>query len=238
MCFEREIYFKIFIITRFLLLNSSEGDFIREFGKEQLKGPCSICLSEEFIFVSSTSSSVISKFTKTGEFVKCTSLEGENAIQLKNPRGLCVHNEFVYICNNGHNRIEVLKLDLTFVQIFGGDKLKYPEGLKLFKNQIFVLVQLNSTIHTFNTEHNYLRSIHFTGLQSQISQALFFTIDNEGNFIVSDYEVGCLKVFNPSGECVETLGEGFLILPRGVAMDNQQRIVVINQLNYNCYQIY
>ena len=217
---------------------SSEGDCIAEFGAELLNGPCGICLTGEFIFVSSLSTSVIYKFTKTGGFVKSTSLEGENAIQLKSPRGLCVHNEFVYICNNGHNRIEMLKLDLTFIKNFGEDKLKYPEDIKLFKDQIFVLVELNSTIHTYNTEHNYLRSIHFTGLQSQISHAYFFTIDNKGNFIVSDRNAGCLKVFNPSGECIETLGEGFLFLPQGVAMDNQQRIVVINELNYKCFQIY
>ena len=216
---------------------SSEGDFIRKFGEKQLSGPYGICLSGEFLFVSSLSSPLISKFAKTGEFVKSTSLEGENAIQLKNPRGLCVHNEFVYICNNGHNRIEVLKLDLTFVKNFGENKLKYPQDIKLFNNQIFV-VQLNSTIHTFNTEHNYLRSIHFTGLQSQISIALFFTIDNKGNFIVSDYKAGCLKVFNPSGECVETLGEGFLFLPQGIAINNRQHIAVINQLDYKCFQIY
>ena len=232
---------EVFIVDRFKdLVNvySFEGHFIRKFGKEQLNGPCSICLSGEFIFVSNLSSSVISKFAKTGEFVKSTSLEDENAIQLKNPRGLCVHNEFVYICNKGHNRIEVLKLDLTFVKNFGDGKLKYPQYIKVFKNQIFVLIQLNSTIHTFNTEHNYLRSIHFTGLQSQISHAYFFTIDNKDKFIVSDYEAGCLKVFNPSGEYVEALGKGFLSLPLGLAMDNQQRIVIDNQQNYNCFQIY
>ena len=217
---------------------SSEGDFIRKFGEKQLNGPCGICLSGEFLFVSSLSSSVVSKFAKTGEFVKNTSLEGENAIQLTSPRGLCVHNEFVYICNGGHNRIEVLKLDLTFVKNFGEDKLEYPEDIKLFKNQIFVLVQLNSTIHTFNTEHNYLRSIHFTGLQSQISHAHFFTMDLKGNFIVSDRVAGCLKLFKPSGEYVETLGGGFLFLSDGVAVDNQQRIVVKCESSYNCFQIY
>ena len=232
---------EVFVVDYYkglVCLYSSEGDFIRNFGKEQLNGPCSICLSGEFLFFSSLSSSVISKFAKTGEFVKSTSLEGENFIQLKNPRGLCVLNEFVYICNFGHNRIEVLKLDLTFVKNFGKDKLTYPQDIKVFKNQIFVLVQLNSTIHTFNTEHNYLRSIHFTGLQSQISNTFFFTIDNKGNFIVSDRNAGCMKVFNPSGECVETLGEGFLLRPQGVAMDNQQHIVVVNKSSYKCLQTY
>ena len=203
-----------------------------------MNNPSRICLSGESIFVSSPSSSKISKFAKTGEFVKSSSLEGENAIQLKSPRGLCIHNEFVYICNRGHNRIEVLKLDLTFIKNFGEDKLKYPQDIKLFKNQIFVLVQHNSTIHTFNTEHNFLRSIYFTGLQSQISHAFFFTIDNKGNFIVNDYKAGCLKVFNPSGEYVETLGGAFLLRPQGVAMDNQQRIIIVNELNYKCFQIY
>ena len=225
-------------VKNLVCVYSSEANFIRKFGKEQLNGPYGICVSGEFLFVSSISSSVISKFAKTGEFVKSTSLEGENAIQLKSPGGLCVHNEFVYICNKGYNRIEVLKLDLIFVKYFGEYKLKYPEDIKLFNNQIFVLVQHNSTIHTFNTEHNYLRSIHFTGLQSQISLAYFFTIDNKGNFIVSDRNAGCLKVFNPSGECVETLGEGYLLLPQGVTMDNQQHILVISRSSYNFFQAY
>ena len=232
---------EVFVVDYFKYLvcvYSSEGDLIRQFGKEKLNGPYAICLSGEFLFVSSFSSSVIYKFTKTGEFVESTSLEGENAIQLKNPTGMCVHNEFVYICNYGNNRIEVLKLDLTFVKNFGEGKLEYPQDIKVFKNQIFVLVQLNSTIQTFNTEHNYLRSIHFTGLQNQISHAFFFTIGSKGNFIVSDIKTGCLNVFNHFGEFVETLGEGFLLRPQGVAKDNQHRIVVNNESSYNCLQIY
>ena len=95
----------------------------------------------------------------------------------------------------------------------------------------------HNTIQTFNTEHNYLRSIHFTGLHSQIFHAYFFTIDNKGNFIVSDLKAGCLKVFNPSGEYVETLGEGFLLRPKDVALDNQQRIVVISESRYSYLQL-
>ena len=145
----------------------------------------------------------------------------------------------VYICNKGHNGIELLKLDLSFIKNFGEDKLEYPQDIKPFNYQIFVLVKHDNTIHTFNTEHNFLRSIHFTGLQSQISySSFFFTIDNKGSFIVSVRKAGCLKVFNPSGEYVETLGEGFLLQPQGVTMDNQQRILVISESRYNCFQAY
>ena len=49
-----------------------------------------------YIFVSNLSSSVISKFTKTGGFVKSTSIEGENVIQLKSPKGISeVHYEYL-----------------------------------------------------------------------------------------------------------------------------------------------
>ena len=143
---------EVFVIDHYkdlVCIYTSEGNFIGKFGGVKLNNPSRICLSGDSIFISSLSNSVISKFAKTGEFVKSTSLEGENAIQLKNLRGFCVHNEFVYICNYGHIRIEVLKLDLTIDKNFGEDKLKYPEDIKLFQNQIFVLVQLNSTIHTF-----------------------------------------------------------------------------------------
>ena len=187
------------------------GNYIRKFGNKRLSGPCGICLSGKFLFVSSSADSVIHKFARTGEFVASTSLEGENAIQLKHPRGLCVHNEYVYVCNSGYGRIAVLRLDLTFVKNFGEYELKYPEDIKIFNNQIFVFTDISNSIDIFDANHNHLRSIHFT---SQIStSAYFFTIDNKGNFIVSDYKAGCLKVFNPSGEYVETLGEGYLTLP-------------------------
>ena len=125
---------------------SSEGNFMRKFGEKSLNRPYGTCQSRKFLYISSRSSSVISKYAKTGVFVKSTSLVGENAIQLKSPTGMCVQNELVYICNTGHNRIEVLKQDLTFVMNFGKDKLEYPEDIKLFKNQIFVLTQLNISI--------------------------------------------------------------------------------------------
>ena len=70
---------------------SSEGELVRKFGEEQLNGPYGICLFGKFLFVSSFLRSVIYKFAKTGEFVKSTSLEGENAIQLENPTGMCVY---------------------------------------------------------------------------------------------------------------------------------------------------
>ena len=219
---------------------SSEGDFIRKFGNEKLNGSYGICLSGKSLFVSSLTRSIIYKFTKTGEFLRSTSLEGENAIELKNPKGLCVNNNFVYICNNGQNRIEVLKLDLTFVTSFKDAKnLEYPQDIKIFHNQILVLTQFFNTINIFTDTYTFLRSIYFTELHSQIcNSSQFFTIDNKVNFIVSDFEAGCLKIFDPLGKKVGTLGDGFLTVPRGVAIDNQLRIVVINQSKYSTFQKY
>ena len=146
---------------------SSEGNFMRKFGEKQLNKPYGICLSGEFLFVSNLSSSIISKFNKTGEFVKSTSLEGENAIQLKSPKGLCVHNEFLYICNKEHNRIEVLKLDLTFVSNFGEDELVNPGDIKL--------------IHTFSTEQ-------FThSVQSTIISVLFISQDYRVRYLTLSF---------------------------------------------------
>ena len=222
----------------FVSIYSAEGKFIKSFGGEQLKNPCGICVSGVFVFVTDVGNKSVFKFDKTGEFVKQTISEGRGAVKFNIPFGLCELNKHVYVCDGGSNSIKVLNGDLEFVKSFGKEFLESPRDIKYKDDKLFVLTQSENTIHTFNTQHIYLRPILFTGQKNEISVSFFFTIDLEGNFIICDTIGNCLKVFNHSGEYVQSLGDGFLLAPTGIDTDNSQHIVTCSDSNYNSIQLY
>ena len=188
----------------------------------------------EFVFVTNRGDNSVLKFTKAGELVKITN--SQETGKLSDPRGLCVQGKCVYVCSSKGSTIEVFNLDLAFVTRFGEDKLETPLDIKLWNTNIFVLtLSCPARIQTFSSVHKFLYTIT---LERAFLLPYFFTIDSHGYFIVSDEFGNCLKVFNPSGKHFESLGEGFLSSPHGVATDNKQRIVVINESTTDCFQIY
>ena len=222
----------------FVSIYSAEGKFIRSFGGKQLIRPYGICVFGEFVFVADLFNQSVFKFGKTGEFVKQTISEGRGAVKFNNPTGLCVLNEHVYVCDQGSNSIKVLNKNLKFVKSFGEEVLKSPRDIKYKYDKLFVLTKRKNIIHAFNTQHIYLRPIPLTGQKNKISESFFFTIDLEENFIISDSDGDCLKVFNDSGEYVQSLGDGFLLFPNGIDTDNYQHIVACSDSPYNSLQLY
>ena len=225
-------------VKGYVYIYSAEGELIKSFGGKQLNNPCGICVSGEFVFVTDVGNNSVFKFSKTGDFVKQTTSEGRGAVEFNNQSGLCVLNEHVYVCDGRSNSIKVLNGDLEFVKSFGEEVLKSPRDIKYKDDKLFVLTQSENKIHSFNTQHIYLRPIPLTGQKNEISVSVFFTIDLEGNFIICDLIGNCLKVFNHSGEYVQSLGDGFLLVPTGIDTDNYQHIVTCSCSNYSSIQIY
>ena len=225
-------------VKGYVSIYSAEGEFIKSFGGEQLNCPYGICVSGEFVFVTDEGNKSVFKFDKTGEFMKQTISEGRGAVKFNDPTGLCVLNEHVYVCDKGSNSIKVLNGDLEFVKSFGKEFLESPQDIKYKDEKLFVLTQSENTIHTFNTQHIYLRPIPLTGQKNEIPESLFFTIDLEGNFIICDPIGNCLKVFNHSGEYVQSLGDGFLLVPTGIDTDNYQHIVACSHSDCSSIQLY
>ena len=57
------------------------------------------------------------------------------------------------------------------------------------------------------------------------------------HFIISDRGAHCLKIYNAKGELIESLGNGYLTLPRGVAIDRNNRMIVVSESSNN-FQLY
>ena len=229
---------EVFVVDRWqkvIFIYSEEGEFIRSFGRNELRSPYGICITKEFVFVTDVGFNGVVKFLKTGGFVNSTNSQGGKVLNINFPTNMCAHNGYVYVCNTKSHSVEILNEELLFVMRFEKN-LKYPEDIKIFNNQIFVLTETDRKVHIFSTEHTFLDSITLIG--HKISHSFYFAVDKRGNFIISDEFKNCLKVFNPFGEYITTLGEGFLFFPQGVAIDNKQRIIVLSESDSKYFQVY
>ena len=219
---------------------SLEGDFIREFG-ENLSYPNSICLSKEFVFVSNTAKTSITKFTKAGLYVN-NAISVNEDLELKRFRNLCTYNDqTLYVCNSEEDIIEVFKLDLTYTGNFGKDELGSPIVMKIYNDTIFVLKYITGRILAYNTQHEYLTSIQLNRFDGLSLDRVYLTIDLNENFIVNSRDHNwdsCLKVFSSTGEFIESLGCGYLTQVQGIDVDRHNRIVSLSNYNLNIFQVY
>ena len=218
---------------------SVEGDFVRKIVNDKLIYLCGICLTDEFVFFSDVRNKVV-KFSKAGVYLSDTETVNKD-LTLTSCRNMCTYNnQTVYVCNENENRIEVFGLDLSYTGNFGEEEINDPTDIKTYNDRIFVLDYVLHKIHTFNTEHVYLTSIGLVGYNS-VLQHEFLAIDKRGNFIVNNRDDtfhSCLKIFSPSGELIDSLGSGYLCVPRGIDLDRQDRIISISFSPFNCFQVY
>ena len=130
----------------------------------------------------------------------------------------------------------MFSFDLLFLTSIGESQLSSPRDVKSHKDSIFVL---DSDIFTFNAQHEFICSIQL--IEPNITLRAFydsFAIDLNGNFIISDKQVGCLKVYCPTGQYMDSLGTGYITVPHGVTVDRHNRIVSVSNSLYHSLQIY
>ena len=234
---ETDLVFVADFCKELISVYSLEGEFIKSFGDGKLRGPYGICISEEFVFVTDMIYDSVVKFLTSGEYV-CDSKSQSTDIQWYTPN-LCIHNQSVYVCDSIKNKIDIFTFDLQFMKSFGESKLGYPRDIKTHRDTIFVLTQVDNSIHSFNAQHEFIRSIPLTGHNNaNIPQAFFFTIDVDGNFVISNRDNDCLKIFSPTGQYTDSLGNGYLAAPQGIATDRHNRIVSVSESIYCPLQIY
>ena len=91
----------------------------------------------------------------------------------------------------------------------------------------------------FDSNHILTNRLITSGTGKQTNNPFCFDIDREYNIIMSDYSNHCVYVFNQEGEEIHRIGKegqgvGEFINPRGIALDNTGRIVVVCRKATNC----
>ena len=122
--------------------------------------------------------------------------------------------------------------------------LKYPRDVKVPRDRVLVLDESDPCLFVFSSDHVLTnRLITRCGNTKQTNYPLCFDIDREYNIIMSDYDNHCVYVFSQEGEQIHKFGKqgqgiGEFYCPRGIALDNIGRIIVVCGKDKACLQIF
>ena len=219
---------------------SLNGEFLRSFTHNQLKSPHAICLSEKELFVTDRESYLL-KFDKSEEFLKQTGSRGSTPGCFNIISGLCYEDGLVYVCDPSHQLIQIFDSNLNFAKLFAYGEISVPKDIKIYSNSIFILSQDPNEIYCYNKECQLQRTIQLTGQRQPMSGGMFFTLDSEGNFLISDqsnHETSEIRIFSPNGVLKHSLGRGHLRFLNGIALDNSDSIICVNYNKDGCFQRY
>ena len=199
---------------------STAGEFVLEFGKEQLNRPHSIAFYDKWVFVSDCSHNAVFKFQIPNNKYVCQSAKGE----LNYTNGITIDtNGEVLVADCYNNRIAIFNSELKLVREIGKAKLKYPRDVKINKNNIFVADsnEINN-IHIFTESGDIIRS--FIKLDKGTSP-IHLCFDLNNNIIVSDYWSKSIQIYTINGELIHKIV--CKTFPTGIAVDNNNNIICV-----------
>ena len=210
---------------------SKEGNYSRTIKPQEMTYPISITVSLHHLFVSCSIPNRIYKLDKvSGHILCCVKTDSIMC-------GLSFDTDTLYAGMHGCNRIYHFSLeDLKLVAV---TKLKSPHitketnlfDLKLTPS-LFIVLFLECTypVQSFSRGGDLVRLIVS---QEQLVEAYYFCLDRNMNIIISDIGAHNVKVFNGEGQLVATIGRertgpGEFYQPRGIDINKEGRIVVVN----------
>ena len=177
--------------------------------------------------------------------MKSVGSEGSGEGKFKCPHGLdvSVRNNNIYVCDYFNNRVQIFKEDLKFHSMLGIGVLKCTLDVKISRDRVLVLDRSDPCLFVFSSDHVLTNRLITRGNAKQTNCPFCFDIDREYNIIMSDISNHCVYVFSQEGEQIRKLGKqgqgvGEFYSPYGIALDNTGRIVVVDQKNTACLQIF
>ena len=223
---------------------SCNGDYLFMFS-EKMNLPVGICISQNKVFVTQWSGHCINMYELEGKLIKSFGSKGNGETQFNYPLGLDVSdkNNNIYVCDRSNHRIQILTEELKYHSVLGIDLLKSPRDVKVTQDRVLVLAENDPCMFVFNSDHVLTNRLITRGDGKQTNYPCRFDIDKEYNIIMSDHSNHCVYVFNQEGEQIHKFGKegqgiGELYHPRGIALDNTGRIIVVCHKDTNCLQFF
>ena len=202
-------------------LISLEGQFIREFGNEELKWPHAIALYNDWLFVTDFKLNKVLKY-KTQNY----KLECKSELEFDCPLGITVDNNEVFVADCYNNRIVVLSLDLKFIRELGNEKLVKPRDVKVNNNKVFVADNSkHHNVHVFSKLGDLLNSIINLRVGTSF---MFLCLDKFNNILISDNSGKIIQIYTLDGLLIHSIECHYY--PTGIAV-TQNKII-------NCSDLY
>ena len=199
--------------------------------------PIGIALIDKFIFVSADNKLLLKIDKTSNKSIKSVGTKNDvYGIESNN-------NSDIYVCETFNQSIVVFdkylkfqkRIKLNSTQVNSSSRtFTDAYSMKLHESNMYVMFGLLSSpppfhLQIFTLEGELVRCLI---TQSEMHYSYFFCIDQLGNIIVADWLGNQIKIFSKEGEVLHIItsdmlpGDQEFISPFGVAIDQQNRIIV------------
>ena len=209
------------ILCRAIQVWTKTGEFVRQFGENDLLDPHCITVCDDSVFVTDCNNSQVCKFTDY-------QLVGTND-NFQQPVGIASDNNEIFVVEPDYQLISVLDKNLSKKRDFGRDIIKQCHSIKVRMGTVYALELKNNLISLINSlKGNLLMVVSTNKSGPSIRSSLSFCIDSKGNFLIADYYLHLIKVLSPDGVLLSLIEAGNLdcLLPRGIAISSDNFIFV------------
>ena len=148
---------------------------------------------------------------------------GSGPCQFINAWGIALSGDVMYVSDFYKRRIQKVRTSGEFVAYLGEGQLSNPIGLTLDTDgRIYVVDYGNNRVSVFEACGSFVRTIPgSTDLQNHLKQPYGLTFDLHGNLHVASYGSNSIVVYTPEGQFVEEYGQGQLVYPVGITVDEE-----------------
>jgi len=192
----------------------------------KLARPIGVAQYGEKLFVSEWESSQIAVVDRlSAEVIGHIGIRGRGEGELLNPTGIHVNHDLLFVCDGLNHRISVFSaIDHKFLYHIGDKKLRFPSGVYVSGDYVFVVCQGDSSVHIFEKQGQFIRKFKAKGTGAgQIAVA-------NDEIYLAEQDKGRIRVFDMNGKEVRILGAGDLKEPVGVIVRGDT-VYVADQLN-------
>ena len=215
----------------FIVVYSSDGERLGQWGnvgseEGQFRGPVGLAFDgEDNLWVADSLNDRVQRFTKEGQFLQSWGSTGSDDGQLNRPWGITVdQNDDVYVADWGNDRVQKYSPDGTFLLSFGslipdGGELNHPSDVAVDSDgDVYVTDWGNNRVQIYYPDGEII-----TGLYGDAQQ--FSKWGQEHLDANPDY-VRAIQRVDPT----ELVRLGHFGRPRGIAIDNEDRIVITDSI--------
>ncbi|KAI6660316.1 E3 ubiquitin-protein ligase TRIM71-like [Oopsacas minuta] len=194
--------------------------------------PWGICLSKEYIFVTQYYGHCVDVYTYQKNFITRFGSKGFGKGKFSCPTGICAIRDRIYICDSNNNCVQIFtreNKEYKFVKSFGIHHLTNPLDIKTYNTDIFVLDSSKRCLHKFDYNHKHLKNLITNGAKCEVDNPKFFDIDEDGNFLISDWLNHSVKVFNCDGVRTGVIGLSLLMCPKGITAGKFGEVFIVDE---------
>ncbi|KAI6653577.1 E3 ubiquitin-protein ligase TRIM71 [Oopsacas minuta] len=183
---------------------TTEGEYLREFGKDQLVSPVGIILYNEAIYITDFFKKSLFKYNSDFTYVK--KFGRKPTYKFNYPHSIDAEDDELFIAEPFKHKISVFSPDLEYKRTLGVGIIKKCYGIKVRDGVINALEYNANTIKQLQANTgDLIRSIPINNDGISNFNYTFLATDPYGNFIVTDMVADMLKILNPDGEVISSI---------------------------------